>query len=201
MTIYISERELEKLCSGHFDALYFGTLIQRQDKTRKLLRHICDVGAFGEVICDVNLRDGCYDADSALYCLRSATILKISDEEEPRLRQMGMYQCEHTTAEAIARCICREYPNVKILLLTMGHNGALAYCGKSGKAYYTPAVPADTVSTVGAGDSFLAAWCTAYLGGESIEVASERAAMLSSFVVSRKEAVPDYEIRDGVIVL
>ena len=50
------------------------------------------------------------------------------------------------------------------------------------------------VSSVGAGDSYGAAWLTAMLGGASYADAARLAARVSAFVVSCKEAVPDYSV-------
>lgn len=198
--VSLSEQELERISGMNFDALYFGTLIQRSERSRKTLKQICSSMGVKDIICDVNLRDGCYDAASALYCLQNATILKISDEEEPQLRKMGLYHSDDACPESVAMSICREYSNVRILLLTMGKNGSVTYCANNKKLYCTPAVKTDVVSSVGAGDSFLAAWCSSYLSGEDIETANEKATTLSAFVVSKKEAVPDYEIKDGSFV-
>ncbi len=196
----LSERDVERIAALEFDALYFGTLIQRATPSREALRFLCERVKFKNVICDVNLRNGCYDADSAAFCLRNATILKISDEEEPRLREMELYHSSDASPEAIAKSICQSYPNVRIVLLTMGERGAVAYSEKEKALYFTPAKKTQVVSSVGAGDSFLAAWCTSYLGTEDIRCANERAAALSSFVVSRKQAVPDYSWQDGKLV-
>ncbi len=185
----ISEKELEFISSRSFDALYFGTLIQRSHNSRNALRQICENVSFKDIICDVNLRNGCYDAESAAYCLEKATILKISDEEEPKLRQMGLYRTDDASPESIASSICAKYPNIRILLLTMGKNGSVTYCAETKKVYLTPAKKTVVVSTVGAGDSFLAAWCCSYLSGEDIETANKKAAVLSALVVSKKEAV------------
>ena len=48
----------------------------------------------------------------------------------------------------------------------------------------------DVVSTVGAGDSFGAAFLTAYLRTGNIETALQKAVEISAFVVAHKEAVP-----------
>ena len=190
--VTLSESALGKVASLQFDVLYFGTLMQRSPTSRAVLEQICDQVSFGDIVCDVNLRDGCYNADTASYCLEKATILKISDEEEPRLREMGLYDTSDASPEAVAESVCRHYPNIKILLLTMGENGSAAYCAETKKLRITPAVKTEVVSTVGAGDSYLAAWCCSYLRGVDIETACKTASALSAFVVSRKEAVPDY---------
>lgn len=50
----------------------------------------------------------------------------------------------------------------------------------------------EVISTVGAGDSFTAAWLTGYLQGDPIELCLKKAAELSGFVVAHTEAVPRY---------
>ena len=69
------------------DALYFGTLIQRSATSRAALHKLCQACSFGEIICDINLRKDCYDSASVAFCLNNATILKVSEEEEPLLRE------------------------------------------------------------------------------------------------------------------
>jgi fructokinase len=52
------------------------------------------------------------------------------------------------------------------------------------------------VSTVGAGDSFAAAFLTRYLNGKDILSCMQFAAKVSAFVVSETGAVPDYNPGD-----
>ena len=48
----------------------------------------------------------------------------------------------------------------------------------------------DVVSTVGAGDSFGAAFLVSYLRSGDIDAALQKAVEVSAFVVAHKEAVP-----------
>ncbi len=52
------------------------------------------------------------------------------------------------------------------------------------------------VSTVGAGDSFAATFLYCYLTNRNIQDALEYASKVSALVVSKKEAVPDYNVND-----
>ena len=74
--------------------------------------------------------------------------------------------------------------------ITMGEKGAFAYRTSDSRKVYQPAVPVKVASTVGAGDSFSAAFAKAYLDGASLGDALKSGAELSSFVCSRTEAVP-----------
>lgn len=178
---------------GGFDALYFGTLIQRSPVSRDSLRKLCDECRFPEIVCDVNLRKNCFDADSATLCLEKATVLKISEEEEPALRALHLYETDTDDPQSVCEAICGRYPQIKYLLFTRGENGSFVYCAKERTSVTVPAKPVTVVSTVGAGDSFLAAWTVSYLAGRPPQAATEAAAALSGFVVSQTDAVPDYE--------
>jgi fructokinase len=48
------------------------------------------------------------------------------------------------------------------------------------------------VSTVGAGDSFSAAFLVNYLSGEKVSVCLNRACTLGSYVVTQLGAIPEY---------
>ena len=191
--IEIDKFDTEKINRENFDLFYFGTLIQREDVSRRSLLRVLDECRFKDVVCDVNLRDGCYDKESALTCLKNATILKISDEEEPYLRALGLYECKNDTPEDIADGITERFKNIKILLITMGEKGAFLYESKAKKSTHFPAKRTKVVSTVGAGDSFIAAFCVAYLSGKTLAESVNEGINLSSFVVSRTEAVPNIE--------
>ena len=179
-----------------FDALCFGTLIQRAPLSRASLRRICEEVAFKEIVCDVNLREGCYDRDSILFCLTHASILKVSDEEEPTLREMGLYKCRDTMPHTIATAIAEKYKNIKTVLLTCGAKGCLCYSSDTKNLFFKKAEPVTVASTVGAGDSFLAGFITARLSGRSAEESTRFASLLSGFVVSCDEAVPSYTVQD-----
>jgi len=170
------------------DCLYFGTLIQRAPQSRRALRAITEQGAFREIFCDINLRNGCYDEDSLSYTLRHATLVKLSDDEAPALYAMGMLPRGNAPVwEALAQA----YPNLKVIVYTMGAEGSLAYDAASGQIFRseTPR-PEKVVSTVGAGDSYCSAFIHHYMQGDSLEICVREATRLSSHVVAHREAIP-----------
>lgn len=175
-----------------YDAFYFGTLIQRHGLSRQAVQRLLEQCRFSHVVCDVNLRPSCFDAESVGLCLQNATILKVSLEEERLLRDMAAYRPTEDTLEGIACAICRAYPQIRVVLITCGGDGSYAYDCGTGRSYRQRAVGEGVVSTVGAGDSFTAAWLTSYLDGEPIEKCLQRAAEVSGFVVAHTEAIPLY---------
>ena len=197
--IAVEEADLACIRTDKYDALYFGTLVQRDSVSREAVRRVVTQCSFGEILCDVNLRPNCYDSDSVEFCLKHATVLKVSIEEEPILRSCVGYVPTNDSAEEIARAICKDYKNIKIVLVTLGKDGSYVYHAQSGDGYSQCAIGECVVSTVGAGDSFAAAWLTGFLDGRPMEECMKKAATISGFVVAHTEAVPKYEIRDGLI--
>lgn len=190
--IVLSKSDIDEIVNQSYDALYFGTLIQRNACSAEALRTIVAHHAFRIVFCDVNLRPNCYDRDSVAFCLKNATVLKISAEEEPLLREFGMYAPKDESLKAVAESLCKAYPQLEIVLITLGKEGSYAYEAKTDKDYFQAAVGERVVSTVGAGDSYSAAFLTSYLSGKSITDCMKKAAEISGFVVAHTEAVPVY---------
>ena len=184
--------DFDRINQGKYDALYFGTLIQRNEVSGKAVRDLLEKCYFPRIICDVNLRPNCYNRDSINLCLNHATILKISLEEEPLLRSFGEYVPANDTPEAVARAICEKHPQLEVVIVTLGKEGSYAYTAKDGKEYRQEAIGDTVISTVGAGDSFAAAWLVSYLDHKTIEFCMKRAAEISGFVVAHMQAVPLY---------
>lgn len=188
--VSLSEEELDAVDAEGFDVLYFGTLAQRGQTSRSSLAALLDACRFPDRFCDLNLREGGYDADAVSLCLRNATILKLSLEEEPLLRALGFYECYSDSPVAIAKAISARYGNLRHILITMGENGSIEFEKESGICHRQDAVEAEVVSTVGAGDAFSAAWLAGYLDDLPPAIRLRRAAELSAFVVAHREAVP-----------
>lgn len=198
--ITVSDDDINTIREIAPDALYFGTLIQRGAISRAALHKLCRECSFDEIICDINLRENCYDRSSVEFCLSHATILKVSAEEEPLLRNMDLYICDPCSHLSIAKAICEKHPQIKHILLTCGEHGCFVYSSKTQAHYYEKAKSVKVASTVGAGDSFTAAFIAYYLSEKSVREAVRFAIELSGFVVSRTEAIPNYTIEDGKII-
>lgn len=191
--IVLSNDDIENIKNQQFDALYFGTLIQRNSVSKSALEKLCKSCTFKEVICDINLRQNCYNKASAEFCLENASILKISDEEEPLLRDLGLYSVAEESYESIAKAITAKFPNIKTLIITLGAKGSFVYECQKQSGFLFSGEKVQVVSTVGAGDSYTAAWCVSFLLGESVLTATEKATKLSAYVVSHKDAIPPSE--------
>ena len=190
--IELNQADFELINQEKFDVLYFGTLIQRDPVSEKAVRDLVQNCQFHNMICDVNLRPNCYDAESVNFCLTHATILKVSIEEEPLLRTCGGYAPSNKTPMAMAMALCEKYSQLEIVLVTLGKDGSYAYVAKEQKGYFQESIGDLVVSTVGAGDSFSAAWLTSYLSQKPMELCMKKAAEVSGYVVAHVDAVPHY---------
>ncbi len=184
-----SDDGLKKIKDYKADVFAFGTLIQRDEVSRNAVKEILSECEFPHIFCDVNLRPDCYDKESCILCLENADILKISEEEEPILAKFGLYSVGKTERENVKN-ICASFENIKLVLFTKGENGSLIYDAENDEFYDIPCAEAEIVSTVGAGDSYSAAFLCEYFRSGDIRKAGIAGADLSAFVVSHREAVP-----------
>ena len=182
------------LSTEEFDVLYFGTLALRSDYNFNALKHLLEESSFKQVFVDVNIRPPHYSKRSIELALSHATIIKISDEELPTiLNEIGW---EMSSELDICKTMCDCYPQLKVVIITKGEHGSLVYEKASNKDYSIAAKKVEVVSTVGAGDSFSAAFLANYLNNESINTCLEIATKVSAFVVSKKDAIPEYNTKD-----
>lgn len=181
----ISEPDLS---DADFDAFYFGSLALRSEKNRETVSKILQSRAFGDVFVDINIRPPFISADVIRFAFQNATILKISEEEMPTVTEL-LFGWKRDAAES-AKTIADTFGNVKIILITKGENGSVAYDCKNGRTVCCEAVKVKVVSTVGAGDSFSAAFLYGFLSGKPIEDCLRSASRISAFVCSKAEAIP-----------
>ena len=174
---------------GKFDAVYMGTLAMRSNVSKrsfeKLLTFLKSNNSAKEILFDVNFRGNFYNRETVNLLMKETTILKVSDEEIGFFGKRGHID---TCIE-----ISKKYPKLKYICLTLGKDGAAVYDCKKRRMFFSEPPKNKVVSTVGAGDSFAAAFLYFLLSGKPIEVCLDKAVILSDFVVSHLEAVPDYD--------
>ena len=167
-----------------FDVFCFGTLALRSRENLETVKSILKNGNINKIYCDINIRPPFFSDETILFALSNANILKISDEEL------------HFVTEACAlkelEDIADKYRNLEFILLTQGEKGATVYDCKNKTAYTESAPKVEVKSTVGAGDSFGATFICEYFKTNDIEKSLKKATEISAFVVSKKEAIPEY---------
>lgn len=171
-----------------FDVFVFGTLALREKENIDTVVKILE-NNFNVIYSDINIRPPFYSEKSILFCLENATIVKISDEELPVVTEM-VFGVKYDVNEAIF-AILQKFIKIEIIIITCGDKGAYAYSKKESKLYFCPAIKTKVESTVGAGDSFGAAFLTEYLKSQDIEKALLLASNVSAYVVSQRGAIPE----------
>jgi fructokinase len=174
--------------SGEFDALYFGTLALRHEHNKLQVCEILKNCKFSEVFCDVNIRAPYYDEESVRLCCKNATILKISDEELHIVEKI-LYNSESMDIEDFQKKLATDSPNISLIVITKGSEGASVYRVSTDSRFFFPATKTKVVSTVGAGDSYSASFLTEYLKGKSILDCMEKASKVSASVVAKRGAI------------
>lgn len=177
---------------GNFDVLYFGTLAQRSENNREVLKCLVKSGIFREIFVDVNIRAPYYSDESVLFSIESATILKVSLEELDEVA--GITKISYGSYGELAKELVSRYKNIKCIIITLGGDGAYLYDDKTKLDFTCPAIDTKVVSTVGAGDSFSAAFLHKYMRGNLPVDCLKYAARIAGLVVSSAEAVPVYDV-------
>ena len=180
----------EKIFDESFDAIAFGSVPIRHEGNVNTLKYLIKNCKIGKVYCDINLRAPYFTDDSVRFCLENSHILKVSEVELEYISE-NILLCDPKDYTNALLALANEYKNLELVLLTCGGEGAYAYLCGEGKTFYNAAKKVEVVSTVGAGDSFGAAFLVEYLSGKDIPSCMAAATERSAYVVSHMDAVPD----------
>lgn len=169
-------------------AVCFGSLAQRNVVSRDTINRFLDAMPQSDdslVVFDVNLRQGFYNKEILCNSMSRCNILKINDEELVTVSRMFGYP----GIDLQDKCwiLLGKY-NLKMLILTCGINGS--YVFTPGNVSFQPTPKVEVADTVGAGDSFTAAFISSILKGRSVQEAHSRAVRTSAYVCTKKGAMP-----------
>ena len=180
-------KQLESL-AARTKAVCFGSLAQRNVVSRNTINRFLDaMPGKGDsfVVFDVNLSQGLYNKEILCNSMKRCNILKINDEELVTVSRMFGYP----GIDLQDKCwiLLGKY-NLKMLILTCGINGSYVFTPGNVSFYPTPMV--EVADTVGAGDSFTAAFIASLLKGKSVVEAHSLAVHTSAYVCTKNGAMP-----------
>ena len=169
-------------------AVCFGSLAQRSVVSRETINRFLDaMPQDSDVlkIFDINLRQSFYTKEILCNSFRKCNILKINDEELVTVSRLFGYP----GIDLQDKCwiLLAKY-NLKMLILTCGVNGSYVFTPGEVSFVETPKV--NVADTVGAGDSFTAAFVASLLKGLSIRDAHKLAVQTSAYVCTQNGAMP-----------
>ena len=182
----------------HTTAVCFGSLAQRSVVSRETINSFLDTMPAENTlkIFEINLRQGFYTKEILCNSFRKCNVLKINDEELVTVSRMFGYP----GIDLQDKCwiLLAKY-NLKMLILTCGVNGSYVFTPGEVSFVETPKV--EVADTVGAGDSFTAAFVASILSGLSIGEAHKLAVETSAYVCTQNGAMPvlPQSLKDRVV--
>jgi fructokinase len=166
-------------CADYF---CFGTLVQRSPRTRQALEKLLEAAVNSVKLLDINLRKGCYTADTVKSSLHRADILKLNEDEA--LELSIMLSGKAGTIPEFCRDLISAWP-VKICVVTLGERGAYAFSREEG-GFYVPGWRVDLADTVGAGDAFTAGLVHCFIRSRPLAEAVEFGNLLGALASTKK---------------
>lgn len=177
-----------KQLAGKTCAVCYGSLAQRNVVSRETINAFLDAMPNGKgqyKVFDINLRQGFYTKEILCSSMERCNILKINDEELVTVSRMFGYP----GIDLQDKCwiLLAKY-NLEMLILTCGVNGSYVFTPGNVSFVETPKV--QVADTVGAGDSFTAAFISAVLKGKTVTEAHQLAVNVSAYICTQNGAMP-----------
>jgi fructokinase len=165
------------------DALVFGSLALRNEISKLTLLQL-QIDSKLKIL-DVNLRKPFYSPKLTDELLRVADIVKVNDEElEMICTWFGSFGNQIDNASFLKARF-----KLKGILVTRGANGAF-FIDENNKLSEHQGFNVIVNDTIGSGDSFLAAFISKWLSGETPGEALKYACAVGAFVATQKGATP-----------
>ena len=177
------DERLAILINDHTDCLYFGTLVQRSELSRKTLHSL--FGKKKKYFCDLNIRQNFYSKEIIEESLKASDVLKLNDEELKLLNDLFIKR--NIDEISLAKAISENF-EIELVCITRGEKGAIIYAG--GNSDHQKAAAENVVDTVGAGDAYAAILCLGYLQGREISIINKIAAEFAGKIVGIRGALP-----------
>lgn len=171
------------------DVLVYGSLVTRNETSRNTLLQLLDKARYR--VFDINLRAPHYTPETIDLLLRHADAIKLNSHE---LAEVSAWLGNRSGNEYTGIGLLQDHYGLQEIIVTKGAQGASYYTPVSRHDY--PAVPVEVRDTVGSGDSFLAAFLTQKLRGETSDKILEFATTLGAYVTTQSGACPPYSWKD-----
>ena len=181
-----------KELAARVDAVCFGSLAQRSEKSRQTIQtFVKNTRPDALRVFDVNLRQNFYSAEVLAASCELANVVKMNDEEFPRVLELLGLQNSDTNQSARQFC---EHFHLKLVCITRGQHGSLLVTPKLNHSH--PGITVEVVDTVGAGDAFTAGLVYEYLRNrvldlESLARMNETANRTGAWVASHAGGMPE----------
>jgi len=186
---YLSWRSDFESRITHADLVYFGTLGQRSELSRETIRRAMKLAQSAGIprLLDVNLRAPFFDKVMIRESIGHASILKLSDDELEEVCSACCVSPSKSPEESLRELL--DSCHLDRVIMTRGAKGALLV--SNDQTYDQPGIPTTVRDTVGAGDSFTAAFAIGMLRGDAYEKILRDACETAAAVCAQLGAVPE----------
>jgi fructokinase len=165
-------------------AIVYGSLACRGVTTRDTLLNLLNETTALKIF-DVNLRPPHYTLSTIETLVAGANVIKMNEDEAALLIGGNTENLKENIIE-----FQKKY-HPQTICVTRGENGAMVW--HDYEFYEHPGFKVDVVDTVGAGDSFLAAFVSGLLKGLPMPAIIEKACRVGAFVAGKRGANPVYD--------
>ena len=170
--------------AAEVEILCFGTLAQRDSRSRATLRRIAEVFTGETVLVDINLRPNCWTEETVRWSLAQGTIAKLNDEEI--LTVAELYGIPHGSVPEMAVGL-RRAAGLKKLVVTLGADGAVAVA-EGEHPVTVPGYKVEVNDPCGSGDAFAGMFIASLIHGLSLRDSITRANALGALVATQPGA-------------
>lgn len=167
------------------DAVCWGSLAARSETSRTtIIRFVESTKEECLKVFDINIRQHYYDREFIEWSLHRADVLKLNDDELPLLQEY--YSLVGQPIEQCKELL--ELFGLRYVVYTCGSKESVVVGAEKISRIDTPKV--EVVDTVGAGDSFTAAFVSGLVNGRTIVDSHRHAVELAAYVCSQRGATP-----------
>ena len=168
------------------DSLCFGTLVQRNPNSKRVLMKILDSTPHNCLkVFDVNIRQEFYNKEIIKLFLERADIVKMNQLEFHQITDI-VYISQEWKKGTIS--LIKEF-DLKLVIITLGENGSIL-ATKNDYITHTPKNKVNVVSSVGAGDAYTASVVMGWLNQKPLNKIILEATNLASYVCNFMGAIP-----------
>ncbi|MDX2305818.1 MAG: carbohydrate kinase [Microscillaceae bacterium] len=185
--LQLTDTQKAEIYAKNWDFVIIGVLAQRTENNQAFYHELFKNIQAKEIFLDINLRKSFYSKAVLEESFRKAGILKLNDEEVPIVADLFYHQA--MDFDTFAARMIRDF-DVRTVCLTLGKNGAKIYTETD--SLHVPAPKIQVADTIGAGDSFSAAFIYTLHRYGDVKLAAEKACTLGAFVASHAGALPEY---------
>lgn len=168
------------------DAVCWGSLAQRSEASRRAIAAILGATRPESLkVFDINIRQHWYSREIVTASLRQADVLKLNEDELPLVA--SLLGIGKSGAETIAELI-RAF-SLRYVIYTAGADHSEIHSAE-GLLSRIPTPQVEVADTVGAGDSFTAAFITSLLQGDPVAACHRKAVETAAEVCTVHGAIP-----------